>query len=68
MTDNRRKTLGQFRLQLNGVLKPFMKYDTNGNVPHAMELITKLAEQAIEREADGKDIPIMVDMSRILEF
>jgi len=38
------KAVGQFRLQLNGVLQPFNIYGLNVFMPGAIEEIVKLAE------------------------
>ena len=59
MTD-KEKTIGQFRLQLNGVFEPFcgkVHYGQNVFVPQAIEEIVKLSLKLHER-LNGKDGPI----------
>ena len=53
------KALGQFRLQLNGIMNCFRCYGMEKDVDEAMVEIVKLAEQFSMRTR-GKDIPIKV--------
>lgn len=53
------KALGQFRLQLNGIMSNFRCYGMNEDVDGASEEIVKLAEQFGMR-VRGKDVPIKV--------
>jgi len=53
------KIVGQFRLQLNGIMVNFDCYGMHDDVVGASEEIVKLAEQAMMR-VRGKDIPIQV--------
>ena len=53
------KALGQFRLQLNGVMNCFRCYGMQEDVDGAMNEIVKLTEQFSMR-VRGKDIPIQV--------
>ena len=54
-----RKALGQFRLQLNGIMNNFRCYGLDDDVDGACEEIIKLAEQFSMRTR-GKDTPIKV--------
>ena len=54
---DKEKAIGQFRLQLNGVMSPFHFYGQDAFVPPAIEEIVKLALKLHER-LSGKDIPI----------
>lgn len=57
----REKAIGQFRLQLNGVMEPFcgkVSYGQGVFVPQAIEEIVKLSLKLHERLND-KDIPIV---------
>ena len=54
-----KKAIGQFRMQLNGIMNCFRCYGLQEDVDGAMVEITKLAEQLAMR-IRGKDIPIMV--------
>ena len=53
------KALGQFRLQLNGIMNCFRCHGMQEDVDGAMVEITRLAEQFSMRTR-GKDIPIKV--------
>ena len=53
------KALGQFRLQLNGIMNNFRCYGLNDDVDGATKEIIKLTEQFAMR-VRGKDIPIRV--------
>jgi hypothetical protein len=53
------KAIGQFRLQLGGIMNCFRCYGLNDDVDSAIEEITKLTEQFAMR-VRGKDIPIKV--------
>ncbi len=53
------KALGQFRLQLGGIMNCFRCYGMDADVDGAMIEITKLTEQFSMR-VRGKDIPIKV--------
>ena len=60
MAVDQEKAIGQFRLQLNGALRPFtgkVNYGQNIFVPQAIEEIVKLAFQ-LHRRLNGEDIPI----------
>lgn len=51
------KAVGQFRLQLNGVLSVFAMYGMRDYIPSVVEEIVELAEMFGQR-VRGKDIPI----------
>ena len=53
------KAVGQFRLQLNGIMNCFRCYGMSEDVDGACEEIVKLAEQ-LGMRVRGKDIPIKV--------
>ena len=53
------KAIGQFRLQLSGVMNNFRCYGLQEDVESAIPEIIKLAEQLAMR-VRGKDIPIKV--------
>ncbi len=53
------KALGQFRLQLNGIMNCFRCYGQDLDVDGAIVEITKLTEQFAMR-VRGKDVPIKV--------
>ena len=53
------KALGQFRLQLNGIMNCFRCYGLDNDAEGACEEIVKLAEQFSMRTR-GKDVPIRV--------
>ncbi len=53
------KALGQFRLQLNGIMNCFKCYGLDNDVEGACEEIIKLAEQFSMR-IRGKNVPIKV--------
>jgi len=53
------KALGQFRLQLGGIMNCFMCYGLEHDVEGAMPEIVKLAEQFAMR-VRGESIPIKV--------
>jgi len=53
------KALGQFSMQLNGIMNCFRCYGLEQDVDGAIPEIVKLAEQFAMR-VRGKDIPIMV--------
>ena len=53
------KALGQFRLQLGGIMNCFRCYGMDLDVDGAIPEIVKLAEQFAMR-VRGKDVPIMV--------
>ncbi len=53
------KALGQFRLQLNGIMNNFRCYGLQDDVDGACEEIIKLAE-LFSMRTRGKDIPIKV--------
>ena len=53
------KAIGQFRLQLSGVMNNFRCYGLQEDVESAILEIIKLAEQLAMR-VRGKDIPIKV--------
>ena len=53
------KALGQFRLQLGGIMHCFRCYGMEQDVDGAIPEIVKLAEQFSMR-VRGKDVPIMV--------
>jgi hypothetical protein len=57
------KAVGQFRLQLNGVMKPFNMYGFQELVPGAIEQITALTELFGER-IRGKDVPLTLDYAK----
>ena len=55
--EEKHKAVGQFKLQLNGVLSPF---DTQGlgiHIPYTKEIITELALQ-LHKRLNGFDHPI----------
>ena len=55
------KTIGQFRLALNGVMTPFsgkVNYGLAVHVPQVIDEIVKLALKLHDR-LNGKDIPII---------
>ena len=54
------KVVGQFRLQLNGVLEPFNLYGMHTYVPVAIKLIESLAVQ-LHHKLSGLDIPYYYD-------
>jgi len=54
-----KKALGQFRLQLGGVMNCFRCYGMEQDVDGAIPEIVKLTEQFAMR-VRGKDVPIMV--------
>ncbi len=51
------KAIGQFKLQLNGVLAPFNLYGMHIYIPPAIKEIERLALQ-LHRRLNGEDIPI----------
>ena len=53
------KALGQFRLQLGGIMNCFRCYGMNEDVTSASEEIIKLAELFAMR-VRGEDVPILV--------
>ncbi len=53
------KAIGQFRLQLNGIMNNFRCYGLQDDVDGAMDEIVKLAE-LFSMRVRGKDIPIEV--------
>ena len=53
------KAIGQFRLQLNGIMNNFRCYGLDNDVDGAIPEIVKLAEQFSMR-VRGKDVPIKV--------
>ena len=53
------KALGQFRLQLNGIMSNFRCYGLDNDVDGACEEIIKLTELFAMR-VRGKDVPIKV--------
>ncbi len=57
MTIDDEKAIGQFKLQLNGVLSPFNLYGMNVYITPAISEIVKLALQLHQR-LNGEDIPI----------
>lgn len=57
-----KKAIGQFRLQLNGIMANFKCYGMDNDVVGATEEIIKLAEQFGMR-VRGKDTPIQVRTS-----
>lgn len=54
------KAIGQFKLQLNGVMQPFNLYGLNVHITPAIEEITVLALRLHER-LNGNDVPIVRD-------
>ena len=63
MTDDNEaysKILGQFRLQLNGVMRPFNLYGMQTYVPSAMSLVESLAVQ-LHLKLSGIDMPYYID-------
>ena len=58
------KCLGQFRLQMNGVMRPFNLYGMHTYVPVAMGLIESLAIQ-LHLKLSGVDMPYYVKMEDI---
>ena len=60
---NYAKAVGQFKLQLNGVLEPFRLYGLDVFIPGAIEEITCLAEDFGLR-VRGVDKPIDIKMVR----
>jgi len=60
MSIDKEKAIGQFKLQLNGVMRPFtgkVNHGLNIFVPQAIEEIVKLA-LILHRRLNGEDIPI----------
>ena len=57
------KAIGQFRLQLNGVLEPFRKYGLAEFIPGAIKEIVQLTEDFGLR-VRGVDKPISLDYIR----
>jgi len=53
------KAMGQFRLQMNGVMSPFTCYGLNVYVPRAVEETLSLAMQ-LHRRLNGEDTPIQM--------
>jgi len=54
-----RKAIGQFKLQLNGIMNCFRCYGMDADVDSASEEIVRLAEQ-LGMRVRGKDIPLKV--------
>jgi len=61
---NKEKLKGQFRLGLNGILKPFNLYGMGIYVPAAIELIMELLDK-YESNLEGEETPLEVDKKRI---
>ena len=57
--ENYDKAVGQFRLQLNGIMNCFRCYGLNEDVDGACNEIVKLAE-LFGMRVRGKDVPIKV--------
>ena len=57
MTEQEDKAIGQFKLQVGGVLSPFNMYGLGDFIPEAVIQIAKLALKLHER-LNGNDIPI----------
>ena len=57
---NRKKAIGQLKLQLNGVFKPFHSYGMDIHITPAIRAIVYLALQFHDR-LNGKDIPITLE-------
>ncbi len=57
------KAIGQFRLQLNDVFKPFRFYGQHEFIPAAIEEVTELAVK-LSMRLRRKDIPIILDKIR----
>lgn len=53
------KVLGQFRLQVNGVMRPFNLYGMHTYVPVAISLIESLAVQ-LHQKLSGIDLPYWI--------
>jgi len=58
MTEKEQKAIGQFRLQLNGVFKPFGLYGLDVMVPQAIDETVTLALKLHDR-LNGLDVPIV---------
>ena len=63
MKIDRDKALGQFRLQLNGIMGVFNIYGLDIEVPRAIDEIVNLALRLHER-LNGRDIPIVGKQQR----
>ena len=61
---NKEKLKGQFRLGLNGIMKPLNLYGMGIYVPVAIELIMELLDK-YEKNLEGKETPLQVDTKRI---
>ena len=57
------KAIGQFRLQMNGVFKPFQMYGLQELIPGAIEEVVRLAEDFSLR-VRGHDKPISLELVR----
>jgi len=57
MKESDKKAIGQFKLQLNGVMGPFNSYGLGVYIPPAIEEAVKLALQ-LHRRLNGEDVPI----------
>lgn len=65
MNNEAQKAIGQFKLQLNGVLSPFNQYGLSVYISPAIKEIVDLALQ-LHKRLSGEDIPIAVN-SKITE-
>jgi hypothetical protein len=61
--EDKKKAVGQFRLQLNAVFEPFMCYGQQDLIPEVIGEIVKLSLQLHER-LSGKDVPIQTQYKR----
>lgn len=57
MAVDEEKAVGQFKLQLNGILSPFNSYGLGVHISPAIKEIVRLALQ-LHRRLNGEDIPI----------
>jgi len=55
-----KKAILQFRLQLNGVFRPFFQYGMDVYVPQAIDEIVKLS-LALHKRLNGEDVPIVLE-------
>jgi len=57
MDSDEKKAIGQFKLQLNGVLSLYNLYGMSVYIPSTISEIVKLSIQ-LHRRLNGEDIPI----------
>ena len=61
--EEKHKAVGQYKLQLNGVLGVFNVYGLGHEIPYAIEIITELALQ-LNKRLNGVDHPIDFELAK----